>query len=111
MPFSTLPIRKAVGALTAATALALGATVLAAPGAFAVDSSGCTKNIKDATYPVVQWDHADMHTGPGYTYKVKKSVFAGSKVRVYCTAYKKGVTWYYGKSGTTKGWMDSYAFF
>ncbi len=52
-----------------------------------------------------------MRTGPGYSYKVKKSVFAGSKVRVYCTAYKKGNTWYYGKSGKTKGWMEYHAFF
>ncbi|MER5854598.1 hypothetical protein ABT131_03015 [Streptomyces sp900105245] len=111
MSFSTLRIRKAVSGLTAATALALGATVLAAPSASAVDSSGCTKNIKDQTLQVVQWDHADMHTGPGYSYKVKKSVFAGTDVRVYCTAYKKGTTWYYGKSGKTKGWMDTHAFF
>ncbi|MFI2760198.1 hypothetical protein ACH5A3_15145 [Streptomyces echinatus] len=109
MPFSKLPLRKAVSGLTAATALALGATVLAAPGASAVGSSGCTKNIKDKTLQVVQWDHADMYTSPSFKSKVKKSVFAGSNVRVYCTA--KGGDWYYGKSGKTKGWMEYHAFF
>lgn len=109
MPFSTLPFRKAVSGLTAVTALALGATLMAAPSASAVGSSACTENIKDATLPVVQWDHADMYTSPSFKSKVKKSVFAGNKVRVYCTA--KHGSWYYGKFGKTKGWMEEHAFF
>ncbi|MFF8727965.1 hypothetical protein ACF073_15945 [Streptomyces sp. NPDC015171] len=109
MSFSTLSFRKAVSGLTAVTALALGATVLAAPAASAVGSSACTKNIKDRTLQVVQWDHADMYTSPSFKSKVKKSVFAGSNVRVYCTA--KGGSWYYGKSGKTTGWMESHSFF
>ena len=109
MPFSKRPSVKAVSALTAATALALGATLMAAPSASAVGSSACTKNIKDQTLQVVQWDHADMYTSPSFTSKVKKSVFAGSSVRVYCTA--KGGSWYYGKSGKTSGWMEEHAFF
>ncbi|KUN07485.1 hypothetical protein AQI95_10705 [Streptomyces yokosukanensis] len=112
MPFSSLPVRKAVSGLTAAAALALGATLVAAPSASAagsVGSSGCTKNIKDATYTVIQYDHADMHTGPSNKYKVKKSIYMGNKVRVYCTADHS--SWYYGKFGNTYGWMESYAFF
>jgi uncharacterized protein YgiM (DUF1202 family) len=111
MRFISLPVRKAVSGLTAATALTLGATLVAAPSASAVGSSGCNKNIKDQTLSVVQYDHADMHTGPGNKYKVKKSVYMGSKVRVYCINNKSGVNWYYGKSGRTKGWMESMAFF
>ncbi|MGW2701056.1 SH3 domain-containing protein [Streptomyces sp. NPDC001340] len=109
MPFSKLSFRRAVSGLTAATALALGATLMAAPTASAVGSSGCTKNIRDTTYTVVQYDHADMHTGPGNNYRVKKSVYMGNKVRVYCTA--KGGSWYYGKFGSTYGWMEEHAFF
>jgi hypothetical protein len=107
MRFTSL--RKAAGGLTAVTVLALGATLVAAPSALAVGSSACTKNIKDTTYQVTIWDHTDMHTGPGYHTKVKKSLFTGTKVRVYCMALKKGTYWYYGKAGQTKGWVDEYA--
>ncbi|ANP55781.1 hypothetical protein J2Z21_005561 [Streptomyces griseochromogenes] len=109
MPFSKLPFRKAVSGVTAAAALALGATLMAAPTASAVGSSACTKNIKDQTLQVVQWDHADMYTSPSFKSKVKKSVFAGNNVRVYCTA--KGGSWYYGKFGRTTGWMEEHSFF
>ncbi|MER5547026.1 SH3 domain-containing protein [Streptomyces sp. NPDC001118] len=109
MTFSKLTFRKAVSGLTAATALALGATVLAAPSASAVGSSACTENIKDQTLQVVQWDHADMYTSPSFKSKVEKSVFAGNSVRVYCTADHG--SWYYGKSGKTTGWMEEHAFF
>ncbi|SDM68907.1 hypothetical protein SAMN04487981_102267 [Streptomyces sp. cf386] len=110
MRFSSLPFRRAVSGLTAATALALGATLVAAPSASAVgEHSSCTKNIRNKTLQVVQWDHADMYAKPSFSSTVKKSVFAGSNVTVYCTA--KGGDWYYSKHGSTKGWMEYHAFF
>jgi hypothetical protein len=107
-----LPFRKAVSTLTAATALALGATLVAAPSALAVGSKACTKNIKDKTYMVNNWAGADLRTGPsnGKKYKTKKHLDVGTDVRVYCVN-DKGLTWYYGKAGKTTGWVESSAFF
>ncbi|KUM72351.1 hypothetical protein [Streptomyces curacoi] len=105
-------LRKAAGGLTAATVLAVGATVLAAPSASAVGSSACTKNIADTTRQITRWGDTILRDGPGESYRKKKTLFTGEKVRLYCRAYNKHTAtyWYYGKNGTTKGWIDEYAF-
>ncbi|MGN9760818.1 hypothetical protein [Streptomyces sp. SD31] len=110
MRFASL--RKAAAGLTAATTLALGATLLAAPSASAVGSSACTKNIKDATWSITRWGDTIMRNGPAESYRKNKGLFTGDTVRVYCRAYNKKTAtfWYYGKNGNTKGWVDEYAF-
>ncbi|MFJ8538815.1 hypothetical protein [Streptomyces sp. NPDC093591] len=110
MRFASL--RKTAAGLTAATTLALGATLLAAPTASAVGSSACTTNIKDTTRQITRWGDTIMRNGPGESYRKKKGLFTGEEVRVYCRAYNKntGTYWYYGKNGKTKGWVDEYAF-
>ena len=101
-------LRKTVSGLTAATALALGVTLVAAPSASAaVGSSACTKNIKDATYMVNNYAGTPMQSGPGYKDKDVKFLELGTDVRVYCETYKNGYNWYYGKAGKKKGWVVS----
>ncbi|BCM67685.1 MULTISPECIES: hypothetical protein [Streptomyces] len=109
MAFSKLPLRKAVSGLTAATALAVTATLMAAPSASAANPRGC-KNIADQTRQITRWGDTVMRSGPGENYKKKKVLFTGDTVRVYCRAYKSGTYWYYGKNGKTKGYVDEYAF-
>ncbi|MBT2478052.1 SH3 domain-containing protein [Streptomyces sp. ISL-94] len=101
----SFPLRKAVSLLTAATALALGVTVLAAPSAFAVGSSACTTNFKDLTTTITADPGKTMRTGPGNNYEKKKFLPIGTKVTIYCMAKPKGTYWYYIKSGKTKGWV------
>ncbi|MEV5104354.1 SH3 domain-containing protein [Streptomyces massasporeus] len=101
----SLPLRKAVSTVTAATALALGATLMAAPGASAVGASACTTNFKDTTQSISNTKGKDIRTGPGYGYKKIKHVPIGTKVRIYCMTKTKGTYWYYIRTGTTKGWV------
>ncbi|ATL27294.1 hypothetical protein [Streptomyces formicae] len=98
---------KTLATVTAATAMALGGTLMTATGASAVGGSACSVNIKNKQMIASSFG-AQTWTGPGssYTKKKKLSSFEG----FYARCYKKnshGNKWYYGDpNGTSyRAWV------
>ncbi|MCF3123171.1 hypothetical protein IPZ68_26210 [Streptomyces arenae] len=98
---------KTLATMTAATALALGGTLMTATGASAVDGSACKVNIKNKQMMAGSFG-AQTWTGPGSTYTKKKFLasFEGFYVRCY-TTNSSGNKWYYGDpNGTSyRAWV------
>ncbi|MEU7579116.1 hypothetical protein AB0B50_16120 [Streptomyces sp. NPDC041068] len=103
----TSRIGKSLATLTAATAVALGASLMTAPTASAVGGSACTKNVKNHNMMVINVG-ATARTGPGQGYRKVKSLQWFDQVYVRCYTVKRGDQWYYGDlPGTSKrGWVN-----
>ncbi|MEU6125445.1 hypothetical protein [Streptomyces sp. NPDC047123] len=87
---------KTLATLTAATAMALGGTLMTATGAAAVDGSACKVNIKNRSMAASSFG-AQTWSGPGSTYTKKAYLqsFEGFYARCY-TTNSHGNRWYYG---------------
>ncbi|MET7362941.1 hypothetical protein ABZS76_31555 [Streptomyces sp. NPDC005562] len=98
---------KSLATLTAATAVALGVSLMTAPTASAVGGSACTKNVKNHNMMVINVG-ATAHSGPGGSYSKVKRLQWFDQVYVRCYTVKRGTQWYYGDlPGTSKrGWVD-----
>ncbi|WP_369213624.1 hypothetical protein [Streptomyces flavofungini] len=98
---------KTLATVTAATALALGGTLMTATGASAVGGSACTVNIRN-TQMIASSFGAQTWSGPGSNYTKKKhlSSFEGFYARCY-TTNKHGNKWYYGdpNASSSRAWV------
>ncbi|MFI7315419.1 hypothetical protein [Streptomyces venezuelae] len=98
---------KSLATLTAATAVALGASLITAPTASAVGGSACTKNVKNHKMMVINVG-ATARSGPGNGYSKVKRLEWFDQVYVRCYTVKRGTQWYYGDLPRTskRGWVD-----
>ncbi|MEU5895797.1 MULTISPECIES: hypothetical protein [Streptomyces] len=99
---------KSLATLTAATAVALGASLITAPTASAVGGSACTKNVKNHNMMVINVG-ATAYSGPGTSYSKRKRLEWFDNVYVRCYTVKRGTQWYYGDLPRTskRGWVNA----
>ncbi|WP_055563253.1 hypothetical protein [Streptomyces atriruber] len=93
--------------MTAATAMALGGTLMTATGASAVGGSACEVNIKNKQMIASSFG-AQTRSGPGTNYSKKKhlSAFEGFYARCYAKN-SHGNRWYYGdpNGSSSRAWV------
>ncbi|MEU7579117.1 hypothetical protein AB0B50_16125 [Streptomyces sp. NPDC041068] len=103
----TSRIGKTLATLTAATAVALGGTLVTAPTASAVDGSGCEVNVRNYR-AFAESGGATVRNGPGTNYRRKGFLPAGNSFLVRCYAVNShGNVWFYGDPSPTtyRGWV------